>query len=98
MAFIKTDDTEGCFRPGLVTHFTVHVTIENFAADKRQYVSFMRFHSGNYRIAHYHWVGEQALSYELVGKILLQAENSPEMVLDFESLIEDEISLAQDLQ
>jgi hypothetical protein len=96
MAFIQLDSREGCFRPQSVTHFTVHVTVENFDSSKRRYITFIRLHSGNSQIAQHHWTGDQALSYGLIGKILLRAEESSDAVLTFNSLIEDEIKLSDD--
>jgi hypothetical protein len=96
MAFIKIDSREGCFRPQSVTHFTLQVTVENFNAPKRRYITFIKLHSGNSQIAQHHWIGDQALSYDLIGKILLRAEESSDAVLTFNSLIEDEIKLVDD--
>lgn len=95
MAFIKTNNREGCFRPSAVTNFTIQTVIE-IRGIRKYYASFIKLHSGNSLIAQHHWIGDKALSYELIGKILLQAEESSDAVLSFDSLIEDEIKLTDD--
>ena len=95
MAFIKTDEREGCFRPQSVTHFTVHSVVE-MRGVRKYYATFIKLFSGNSQIAQHHWTGDQALSYGLIGKILLRAEESSDAVLTFNSLIEDEIKLSDD--
>jgi hypothetical protein len=93
MAFIKTSDQDGCFRPESVTHFTVHSTAES-SFGKRHYITFMRMFSGNSSIAQHHWQGERTLSYDLIGQVLKRAEHSHDSVLSFDTLIEEQIKVA----
>lgn len=95
MSFILTSDRDGCFRPASVTNFTIQTVIEA-RGTRKYYANFIKLHSGNSQIAQHHWVGETALSYELIGKILLRAEESSDAVLTFNSLIEDEIKPTDD--
>lgn len=95
MAFIKTSDQEGCFRPEAVTHFTVHSTAES-AFGERHYVTFMRMYSGNSSIAQFHWQGKRKLSYNLIGRVLKRAEHSHDSVLFIDELIDEEIKVAPD--
>lgn len=90
MAYVQTSIREGCFRPESITHFTVHSTVE-FAQKRKIFVTFFRMFSGNAQIAEHHWAGDQALSYEFIGKILQIAEQSHEAVLSFDTLIEEQL-------
>lgn len=95
MTFIVTSNRDGCFRASSVTNFTVHAVIETRGMSK-YYANFIKLYSGNSQIAHHHWVGDISLSYELIGKILLRAEESSDAVLTFNSLINDEIKPTDD--
>lgn len=95
MTFIVTNNRDGCFRASSVTNFTVQTVIETHGI-RKHYSNFIRLHSGNSQIAQHLWIGDTALSYELIGKILLRAEESSDAVLTFNSLIEDEIKPTDD--
>lgn len=94
MAFIKTSDREGCFRPGAVTNFTVHSTIE-ISSSRKIFVTFVKMFAGSIQIAQYHWEGERALSYQFIGQILKDAEQSSDAVLSFDELVTAQLATPQ---
>lgn len=92
MAFIKTDDREGCFRSEAVTHFIVHSIFEPREGGDGQYVTFIKLFSGDVQIAQHHWVGQERLTYENVGGALNRAENSCAAVVAFDDLFKEEFN------
>lgn len=92
MAFIKTDDREGCFRSEAVTHFTVYSILETRDDGVGQYVTFIKLFSGDFQIAQHLWVGQERLTYENVGGALKRAENSHAAVVAFDDLFKEELN------
>lgn len=94
MAFIKTGDREGCFRPEAVTHFTVHSTVE-VSLRHKTVVTFVKMFAGSAQIAQYSWEGDRTLSHQLIGQILKDAEQSSDAVLSFDDLVDEQLKTPQ---